>query len=429
MTLPRHYSEGQLRAYLDNETEPDERLSLQSHLATCAACAGMLAELQALASQAWALLMEAGAPLPDARAALARFRAAQVEALALVRVRETVVFPAGASTSQGPSGRRSVAPLPAARRAGQFAFTGLGLGLVMVLLLAVSALIAGNMAGNQSGVSELEKRFVPQGKVRHLVISDTFTANWDVGISPARQWDLWYTLGAGHLLMHQTIRGLGGNLENERMTVWVEEDAVYALSEGYTSPRTVYMYPYNPGWLGIFGPNDDAVSRALQVPNSHVVGNTTVNAVPVVEIATIADRAAATPQATQGGLTAPEMPVVDKYVWIQPESGRAMHVEYVHYYYSGISAGHVETNTNSLVLDEIRDISEYPTDFFKFSLPDGAKLVTGAPDPMQPTPAPPARTAIPESLSLPPASTIRQGTNWPSRAGSRKNGGEQFAPD
>jgi hypothetical protein len=69
------YDEGRLRAYLDGELPPLERAALAAHLAGCAACRDLLGRQRDLAAQVRSLL-SAPPAAPDARAALARLRAA-----------------------------------------------------------------------------------------------------------------------------------------------------------------------------------------------------------------------------------------------------------------------------------------------------------------------------------------------------------------
>jgi hypothetical protein len=69
------YDEGHLRAYLDGGLPAPERAALAAHLANCAACQDQLDRQRALAALVRSLL-PAPPSAPDARAALARLRAA-----------------------------------------------------------------------------------------------------------------------------------------------------------------------------------------------------------------------------------------------------------------------------------------------------------------------------------------------------------------
>src|SRR5258706_7631485 len=72
-TTMRCYDDSALRAYLDDALPAAERNSVAAHIASCAACEGLLEEQRALTAQVAALLaVPAAAPNPQL--ALARFR-------------------------------------------------------------------------------------------------------------------------------------------------------------------------------------------------------------------------------------------------------------------------------------------------------------------------------------------------------------------
>ena len=71
-----HLGEGTLQELLDRELPPGPRAEAEAHLASCAACAGELAELRALTERTSALLglVEAHPPVLAAQARFARHR-------------------------------------------------------------------------------------------------------------------------------------------------------------------------------------------------------------------------------------------------------------------------------------------------------------------------------------------------------------------
>jgi hypothetical protein len=100
-----HLEEGTLQELLDGELPPGDRARAESHLATCSACAGELAELRGLTERTSALLglVEAAPPVLQAQAAFARHRrggGALVQARrALPRAAALVLLAAGAAAA------------------------------------------------------------------------------------------------------------------------------------------------------------------------------------------------------------------------------------------------------------------------------------------------------------------------------------------
>ncbi|HEX2211632.1 MAG TPA: anti-sigma factor, partial [Longimicrobium sp.] len=98
-----HLGEGTLQELLDGELPPGPRAEAEAHLASCAACAGELAELRGLTERTSALLglVEAAPPVLAAQARFARHRrsgGAMVQARrALPRAAALVLLLAGAA--------------------------------------------------------------------------------------------------------------------------------------------------------------------------------------------------------------------------------------------------------------------------------------------------------------------------------------------
>jgi hypothetical protein len=123
-----HLGEGTLQEMLDGELPPGARAEAEAHLASCAACAGELAELRGLTERTSALLglVEAAPPVLAAQARFARHRrsgGAMVQARrALPRAAALVLLLAGAAAAAAVPGspvREWVGALAAPERTAQ----------------------------------------------------------------------------------------------------------------------------------------------------------------------------------------------------------------------------------------------------------------------------------------------------------------------
>lgn len=85
-----HFSEGDLRAYLDHELEPTAILAVESHLAACAACAATYAALEARVARLSAHLIQSDIPVPSLPQARARLKQIQPTQPMIPAVKETL---------------------------------------------------------------------------------------------------------------------------------------------------------------------------------------------------------------------------------------------------------------------------------------------------------------------------------------------------
>ena len=73
--------------------------------------------------------------------------------------------------------------------------------------------------------------------------------------------------------------------------------------------------------------------------------------------------------------------VVSRFrLWIDTHTNQILQYRGSLTYLSGQRGGHVEGQEFRVVLDEIRDLSEFPPGHFEFKLPPGAELVVPTPE-------------------------------------------------
>jgi hypothetical protein len=273
------------------------------------------------------------------------------------------------------------------RRGGlRLSLVGAGVGLAMVALLVVSVFLSGGGSATPS-TEELMREFVPPGKVRHLVIEHTYssTSLLDPGVtfqpSGVVTQNVWLTNGPSHLLMYTTFTT--NNPETSTPAMWVTNDAVYDYKAGSTT--TVLKYPYNPDYAARYTPDTKIITSWLELPNSSIVGYSTLQGRPVVEIATTAEKPATIPTPDRKLKTHAAQ---DDQVWLDTQTYQMVKLHRVTTQVQGAFSGRVDTQVYNLIVDELQDASDFPPDFFEFKLPEGAGVYDGVDPFAQPTATP-----------------------------------------
>lgn len=147
--MTRHYDDGALRAYLDEQLPSAEQMEISAHLANCAQCQAQLAEVSALAGAVSARLAQpANEPgSPPLEAALARLRP-QLAAASTARKRRV--------SAPGASARRRLAT---------------GLSIAAALVLAFS-LVLGLVPGAGAAAAQFLQMFRAQSVI-YVSVSPT----------------------------------------------------------------------------------------------------------------------------------------------------------------------------------------------------------------------------------------------------------------
>jgi outer membrane lipoprotein-sorting protein len=265
--------------------------------------------------------------------------------------------------------------------------------------------------------------FVPTGKVRHVVISDT----WSVkslfpsgskeaeqaanGQPPptARTQHLWYANGPDHLLMRIEFAGEGW----DGMLTLVAEDAVYTYDISNEGPeKIVEKRPYSDAWQRHYGPHPAVAPDWLERLGPHarkeVDFSFGARHVTRMESLSIKSASQAVPEPFSGPIPTPEVQsfnetrsIIEQKAWVDQQTNQFLRMDMTTTYISGQQSGEVETHTSKVILDELQDASELPPDFFEFKLPEGAKIVEKS----YPTPSPMVEVTSSSGTPL-PGSTV-----------------------
>jgi hypothetical protein len=145
-------------------------------------------------------------------------------------------------------------------------------------------------------------------------------------------------------------------------TNWLDDNGYYEYIPSQGSE--VHKYPYDPKYLAAVIPDPEIVTETLKEPNAHIAGNEVLNGrfALVIEVPGQTVSARGTALAT-----------TTKY-WIDTKTNQLLQIESVTTIAGGLQQGPTERTVNKLVLDELKDRSEFPADFFTFMLPPGGVL-------------------------------------------------------
>jgi hypothetical protein len=285
--------------------------------------------------------------------------------------------------------------------------------LLLALLIVASAGVAVLISTRSSGVSGTlaQNAFVPEGKVRHVVISYTNTltgldANGErIALhnsttmaldSIKHSQDLWYTNGTNHTLLYlvDTFTNMGTAAPQvSKEYTWIDEDNIYTYSqnvgEAPGGTKIVQRSAYRPDYFDLYGPDPEMISKKLKLPGGHIVSNSILNGRPVVEIETAGTgyppdpltESEVPPEYYSAPSPTPEAPssrdpltITRWRLWIDTNTLQPLRWQHSTSYLRGPRSGQIETQESNVLLDEIRDLSEFPPDHFKFSLSPGDQL-------------------------------------------------------
>ncbi|MEO8288914.1 MAG: hypothetical protein ABI670_21070 [Chloroflexota bacterium] len=301
--------------------------------------------------------------------------------------------------------------LPSAHRT---RWAGANLAVLLLALLALtSAGVFVLMSTRNSGTSGTasQNAFVPEGKVRHVVISYTKTltgldatgekvalhdATTKASESIQHTQDLWYTRGTNHPLLYlaDTFTNTGSATPRvSKEYTWIDEDEIYRYSENAGEapggPKTVQRSSYRPDYFELYGPDPDMIDKMLNLPGGHLIGNSVLNGRPVADIETAstgyppdplmeADVPAeyyASPTSTpEAPSNREELSVTRWRLWIDKDTLQPLRWQHSQSYVRGPRSGQIETQESNVLLDETRDLKEFSPNYFAFSLPPGSQF-------------------------------------------------------
>lgn len=253
------------------------------------------------------------------------------------------------------------------------AYSAIAICLLLTAALMLSSLSDTLSPPSLASAAELLQKaqtannFVPAGKIRHLVISNTASSIVTNFADETSTYEVWLTNGATHLLLRK--KGPGNNTD-----LLVGEDSVWDYNPTLY-PSIVRNYPYDPKMLKNFVPNSNIVDQMLQLPNTHVVQNATLDGRPVLLIEQTGEAkvGSAPDQVNPQG-------ILSYRIWLDKTTYQALqHQHALREVRDGVFTDKVDTGLSKIMLDEMKDSSDFPADLFTFEIPDGAtiKAVTG----------------------------------------------------
>jgi hypothetical protein len=329
---------------------------------------------------------------------------------------------AQARTSQ-PANRAQVRPLPGPRpqanprviashrtqssRRGPFEFRGRARGLAMgavrlsvlvVVVLGMAVLWRGGLrpstgttvtsigpVGPTRPYDELMREFLPPGKVRHLVIEHSYVPapGDDPDHKPqpvtGRQ-EVWLANGRDHPIL-RTQADLPANAYSlvqpvpqteglwtvpvASLSALIDDDYIYENLEG----TQIMKHPFMSRYLVPFLPSDWFILESL----SRVTGYTTLRGRPVTlleDLTPVAPVVKHPPNRYE-----PNHFVVNTYAAIDTGTRQLVQARRVTTFITGKLSGQQATNTYDLLVDELKDASEFPPDFFSLTVASHQNVV------------------------------------------------------
>ena len=135
-------------------------------------------------------------------------------------------------------------------------------------------------------------------------------------------------------------------------------------------------------------PTPDIVTKTLKLPGAHIVGESTIDGRPAIEVEAASTGYPPDPMTASGlpsekyATSTPQPPsqdsertVISYRRWIDKLTDQVLLQEHSVKYISGPRSGQIITQELRVVRDESIDARELPADFFTFKLPPGATLI------------------------------------------------------
>ena len=312
-------------------------------------------------------------------------------------------------TRRSADGARPLTPLPRGTQApkpGRFvaqgrlfsiATMGMRFAVLLIVVLGMAVLWRGGLrpSANSSVVaptelppprpfSELLSEFLPPGKVRHLIIEHSYTPVVDPAVGGSPQvtkglQEVWLTAGEEHPLM-RSVSQMSANLYSITDSVgrpdgfWtvpvlghsvlIDDDHIF---ETLPDDEKVVRHPFTWRYLSPFLPSDGGFQGFIYESLTRVSGFTTLRDRPVVLLEDISPVPPVVKRAPNE--REPDHFVANTYAAIDTQTRQLIQARRVITYITGKYSGLQATNTYDLVVDEMKDLNEYPPDFFTFKAP------------------------------------------------------------
>jgi hypothetical protein len=230
--------------------------------------------------------------------------------------------------------------------------------------------------------AELMREFLPPGKVRHLIVEHSYTPV--PGDDPNRRpqpvtgrQEVWLANGPEHPIL-RTQADLPANAYSlmhpipETEGLWtvpvaslsalIDRDNIYENLEG----TQIMKHPFTSRYLIPFLPSDGALTGFLYESICRVTGYTTLRGRPV----TLLEDLTPVPPVVKHAPNRkePNHFVVNTYAAIDTDTRQLVQARRVTTFITGKLSGQQATNTYDLLVDELKDASEFPPDFFSLTV-------------------------------------------------------------
>lgn len=385
--------EGQLQAYRDRALPDAEREVVISHLSTCVSCRHRVEGLDAVAEQVGAL-MPTIPYAPDPQAALERLRSRQAEASrahGLERPLNTIPRVINALAQRRPDMKTGINRRP------------LRVGMAFALAIALLALGAATLFNRPASVSAAEvldkaheaSASIPEGKVRHIVTSITNKRSGGGEITTTTE--DWQATEKGLNLAKSVSSADQSSMLADGTTMWL------------VFPQTKVVHKLaNVGMA--FAPyvsNRQMVEEMLKLPNATIVGKSMIDGreVLIIEGRDSVDTLRAEMKPKSGSDSSGDRESNDMVDGVFPEvsasSGHEIDLpvggfiyyrmwidsqtyQIVQQEFGTISASGVAkvNSVQEMLVDELKDRSDFPSDLFTFKAPEGFQVIDQVPTEM-----------------------------------------------
>jgi hypothetical protein len=322
-----------------------------------------------------------------------------------------------------------------------FAVGAVRLSVLVVVVLGMAVLWRGGLrpttgttvttigpVGPNRSQEELMREFLPPGKVRHLVVEHSYTPV--PGVDPnnrpqaviGRQ-EVWLANGREHPIL-RTQADLPANAYSlvqpipETDGLWtvpvaslsalIDDDYIYENLEG----AQVMKHPFNSRYLMPFLPSDGGLLGFISESLSRVTGYTTLRGREVMLLEDLSPVAPVVKHAPNRN--EPNHFVLNTYVAVDTNTRQLVQARRVTTFITGKLSGQQATNTYDLLVDELKDASEFPPDFFKLNVAPQQRVLLYSGDVLfydLPNPNAPATVVPASDLILPAVTNVLTDTN------------------
>jgi hypothetical protein len=242
--------------------------------------------------------------------------------------------------------------------------------------------------------SELMQEFLPPGKVRHLVVEHSYTSAPGLSADNTPQTitgrqEVWLMSGEEHPIMRtqadqpsrlysftKPVPDTEGfwTVPVVGLSALVDDRFIY---EGLDEP-TVMKHPFTSRYLVPFLPSDGGLPGFIYESITRVTGYTTLRGRPVVLLEDLSPVPPVTKRAPNS--REPNLYVANTYAALDTRTRQLVQARRVTTFVTGKLAGQQATNTYDLLVDELKDASEFAPDFFKLTASQEQRTVLYAGD-------------------------------------------------